>query len=120
MKMGFYIYLLILAVTGIGLQAGLAMFSDVLKVFNDIPALIGYASLAIWLGNIPFIKKLCSKLSAFSYEYFLVHMFMFITTFYLAKPQGLLTECLFGGISMILALAFAFCYHVVLKKIRLA
>jgi hypothetical protein len=112
------VYLLILAVAGIGLQAGLAMFSDVLKVFNDIPALIGYASLALWLSNIPFVKKLCSKLSAFSYEYFLVHMLMFITIFHLVKPQGLLMECLLGVVSMIAALTLAFYYHAVLKKIR--
>ena len=114
------VYLLVLAVAGIGLQAGLAMFSDVLKVFNDIPGLVGYASLALWLSHIPFVKKLCGKLSAFSYEYFLVHMLLFMTSFYLVNPQGLLMECLLGGISMIAALALAWGYHVVLKKIRFA
>lgn len=114
------VYLLIFAIAGIGLQAGLAMVSDVLKIFNDIPALIGYASLALWLSNISLVKKLCSKLSAFSYEYFLTHMLMFTTVFYLVKPQGLLMECLLGGLSMIVALALALGYHVALKKIRFA
>lgn len=109
-------WLLLLAVAGIGLQACFAMLSDVLKLFNDVPALIGYTSLALLFSNIPLIKKLCIQLSAFSYEYFLIHVLIFTTVFHLVKPQGLLMNCIFGCISIIVALALAFCYHLLIKK----
>ena len=78
--------LLALSVLGIGLQAFMVLYSDSLKMFNDIPALIGYSSLALLLSNIPIVKKLCNKLSGFSYEYYLVHMLIFGTAFRLIKP----------------------------------
>lgn len=110
-------YLLFFAVACIALQAGLSLFSDTLKVFNDIPALVGYTSLALLLSNIPFVKKLCVMLSAFSYEYFLLHLSVFNTMFYFAKPKGLLMECLWGCISMITALASAFSFSLLIKKL---
>lgn len=108
--------LLLCAIVGIALQAGLALFSDALKVFNDIPAFIGYTSLALLFANIPVVKKLCIQLSVFSYEYFLIHILIFTTIFHFANPQGLLTECLWGCISILVALTAAFYYNVLMKQ----
>ena len=99
-------WLLLLAVAGIGLQACFAMLSDVLKLFNDVPALIGYTSLALLFSNIPLIKKLCIQLSAFSYEYFLIHVLIFTTVFHLVKPQGLLMNCIYFFYSLLIQSIF--------------
>lgn len=107
--------LLALAAAGIGLQAGLALFSDALKSFNDIPGLIGYGSLALLLSNIPFVEKLCTKVSSFSYELFLVHMLVFETGFHFVKPQGLMMESLWGCTVLAAAMIFACIYRNIRK-----
>lgn len=104
--------LLFLAIAGIGLQAGLALFSDSLKIFNDIPALIGYTSLALLLYKIPFIKYICNKLCLFSYEFYLIHILVFVSMFHLLKPNDLLIQCVIGFISIILALILAYFYNI--------
>ena len=107
--------LLVLAVAGIGLQAGLALFSDTLKIFNDIPGLMGYTSLALLLSNIPIVKNLCVRISTFSYELFLVHMLVFETVFHLANPQGLGTESLWGFICLVAVTILACVYRKIMK-----
>lgn len=109
--------LLTLAILGIGLQSIMALFSDALKVFNDIPALVGYLSLALLLSNIPTVNKLCHKLSVFSYEYYLVHTLLFGAAFYFLKPEGFLMQCAVGLIAMIIALGAAFFYNKAMKAV---
>lgn len=108
--------LLACAVLGIGLQAFMALYSDALKVFNDIPALIGYGSLALFLRSIPFVRYVCHKLSSFSYEYYLVHILVFASVFYLLKPQGLPMQCAVGCAAMAIALLTAFLYHIAVNR----
>lgn len=110
-------YLLIAAIAGIALQAGFALFSDVLRVFNDIPALLGYTCLALLLCRIPLVKKLCLQLSVISYECFLIHILVFFTTFYFIRPQGLLMECLSACLSLVIVLVLAYCYRLLIKRI---
>lgn len=105
------IVLAIVAVVGIGLQAGLALGSGALKVFNDIPALFGYSSLAIVLMNIRFVKKVCKFISKFSYEFFLVHMLVITTIFHFVNPQGLVSQCATGLIALLLALLVGYGYN---------
>lgn len=112
--------LAITSVTGIGLQAVMAISYDSLKLFNDIPALIGYTSLALLLTNIPVIRYCANKLSTFSYEYFLVHMMVFTTIFYLINPQGIVLQCFIGAVSMIAAVVTAYIYKNVNFLIQLA
>ena len=110
--------LFVSAIVGIGLQAVMAVLSDSFKVLNDIPALIGYTSLALLLSSIPFIKYFCYKISAFSYEYFLVHILVFTVVFHVVKPQGILMQCVIGCISIILALVLAYFYCKIIKIIN--
>lgn len=108
--------LLVFAVAGIGLQAGLAMLSDTLKIFNDIPALLGYASLALVCSNIPLINGLCRKVSVFSYELFLIHMLVFETVFHFVKPEGLLMAGFWGILSLLAAIFCAWLYHLAINR----
>ena len=109
--------LLVLAVLGIGLQAFLALYNGALKIFNDIPALVGYSSLALLLSNISVVKNLCHKVSYYSYEYYLIHNLVFITAFRLLKPQGLLIQCIVSGVAMAIALGAAYFYNKIIKII---
>jgi len=107
-----------LSVLGIGLQALMVLYLDNLKAFNDIPALIGYSSLALLLSNISIVKNICNKLSVFSYEYYLVHMLVFGAVFRAINPTGLCMQCVVGCIAMVIALAAAYMYSKIIKLLN--
>lgn len=109
--------LLIVAVLGIGLQAGLAYISETLRLFNDVPGLFGYTALALLLMDIKPIQWLCIKISNFSYEYYLVHMLVFSNIFYYIRPEGLPMQIALGVAAIIIALATGFVYSKIVKKI---
>lgn len=102
--------LVITSFIGIGFQAAMAMMPGSLRVFNDIPALIGYTSLALLLMNMSIIRWCANKLSVFSYEYFLVHMMVFVTIFHFVNPQGLALQCFVGIVSMASAILISFIF----------
>lgn len=103
--------LFMIAIIGTSVQAGMALSSDMLRVFNDIPSLCGYTSLALLFINISWVNKIFIWLSKISYEYYLVHILIFVTVFHFIKPEGIFLQCVIGTFSMILALAVAFFYH---------
>ena len=109
--------LLVVAAAGIGIQAGLAMKAGALKVFNDIPALLGYTALALLLMNISIIRKAAVWLSKISYEFYLVHFMIIVSAFHFLKPTGLVQQGLVGTAAVILALLSAYFYHLVILKL---
>ena len=109
--------LLIVAVAGIGLQAGMAVVSDELTVFNDIPALFGYGALALLLMNLSPIRKAAIWLSDFSYEYYLVHILVFETLYHITGKSGLMQQCVVGCIGILLAIGAAFLYHKLIRRL---
>ena len=54
------------------------------KLYNDIPSLVGYMSLAlvIYKVGIKPLNRLLEWTNRFSYEWYLVHMFVFDIIFY--------------------------------------
>ena len=110
--------LLLMALVGIALQAFMATKSEVLKIFNDIPALIGYTSLALLLMLIPMIKRCAKWLSIISYEYYLVHILVFTTVMHFMPQNSLFGQVIVGLICLILGIIFAFDYHKFIKKIN--
>ena len=109
--------LAVLAVAGIGIQAFMAMKSETLKVFNDIPALIGYTSLALLLMMVPIIKKCAEWLSKISYEYFLIHILIFTSILHFAPKDSLIIQGIFGVIGIAIAITVAFFYHKLVNEI---
>lgn len=106
--------LIVFAIAGIGLQAVMALSSDVLRIFNDIPALVGYSSLAMLLYSNVFCKWVGLKISDFSYELYCVHILVIATIFYLVPGDGLAIQIMIGIISLSISFIVAFEY----KKIR--
>ena len=88
----YILQLFFVVVVGLGLQAGLAMYSDKFKLFNDIPALFGYSALSLLLMNIKLIKKVCVIISKFSYELFLIHILVFKTVFQIIQFNSLIID----------------------------
>ena len=109
--------LLFAAVVGIGLQAGLVLISDSLRIVNDVPGLIGFVSLALFFSNVPLLKKLCVRLSSFSYEIYLVHMLVLKTIFHLAQPERFPAGLFWALVAALLSVAAAWGYHRIIGKI---
>ena len=107
--------LLVISVVGIGCQAFMALSSGVLKVFNDIPALFGYGSLALLIYSVGFMNKIILFLSKFSYEWYLTHMLIF-TLIYLLAPSTLAGQVILGIFALILSVFIALGYQKLLKK----
>lgn len=109
-------YLFFIAILGIGLQATLAIISDSLKLFNDIPAVLGYSSLALWFMEFNIIKYFFQKISTFSYELFLVHILVIDTLFQFIKPETLVTQILTSILALFLSMFVGFEYNIFCKK----
>ena len=108
--------LLVAAILGIGIQAGMALGSDALRVFNDVPAVIGYTALALLLSNLGIVKWAGNQLSKFSYEFFLVHILIFETIFYFINPQGLLVQSVVALAALVVALFAGWLYSQLVTK----
>ena len=106
--------LVVAAFAGIGLSA-LAMFGgSVFTVFNDIPALLGYGSLALIIYYLKFLNKGILFISKFSYEWYLVHILVFSTMF-LIPANSLATQCVLGLAALILSVLVAWGYSMIFK-----
>ena len=108
------ILLAFVAVLGIGLQAILATSSESLRLFNDIPAVLGYSALAMLFMEIDSVEAIFQYISGFSYELFLVHILVIETIFQFIKPQGLVNQVYVGTLALFLAMFVAYFYHKVI------
>ncbi len=111
------VVLLIVAIAGIGIQAGMAMSSGALKVLNDIPALFGYSALALFFMKISLVDKAATWLSTISYEFYLVHILVFETFFYFIDPKGLMLQSIIGAIAFVVAIVIALLYHRFMRRL---
>ena len=109
--------LIIAAVLGVSLQVVMALFSDELKVFNDIPALIGYISLAIVLCSFTVLREGGNRLSSFSYELYLVHILVIDTVFHYVSPAQLMGQAVVGIFSLILCMLVSYGYNLSIRKV---
>lgn len=77
-------YLLTLCVAGVGLTGIMGFAGWPWKLYNDIPSLVGYMSLAlvIYKVGIKPLNRLLEWTNRFSYEWYLVHMLVFDIIFY--------------------------------------
>ncbi|MCR5146603.1 MAG: acyltransferase [Clostridia bacterium] len=89
----------------------LALKGGWFKNFNDPFALISYLGIAYMLYKIPFFKKVCVKVSNFSFEMFLLHYLIFKTVFLM----DFLPNYLLCIISLILTMILAILYKKIFK-----
>lgn len=106
------------AMIGIGLQAVFAFHGSVLKVLNDIPALIGYGSLALLIYSLRFINRPILFISSFSYEWYLLHILVFTLVFQFGKPVSLSGQLLWGVVALLISVVAAWGYAKVIRSVR--
>ena len=70
-----FICILITGITGIK--------GGIWKVYNDIPSMLGYLSAALILYKLKIFNKFFIYTNKFSYEWYLVHIVVFVSTYHL-------------------------------------
>lgn len=105
--------LLVLAVIGIAITGYTGIKGGDLKLYNDIPSLIGYLSLAllIYSFGIKWIIRFFTCSNKFSYEWYLVHMLIFTCIFHFFEKGYLMAT-----IALVLSCGLAMLYNNLLKK----
>lgn len=75
--------LILFSVIGLLITGITGILGGMMRNFNDIPAVLGYGSLAILIYNMDnnIIKKLFINISKISYEWYLVHILVFSVVF---------------------------------------
>lgn len=109
------IILIISAILGLAVEGILGIKGGSFKVFNDIFALIGYGSLVILLYHIRLFNKIILKLSQFSYEWFLVHMLVFLIIFRV-NPNTFVSQLCLGLIAFAISILIAYIYSLFVKN----
>lgn len=106
-------YLTIVCILGIGIEGIMAFKGNIFRVFNDIPAFIGYASFAIlvfkYCGNM--IRNWIMIISRISYEWYLVHTVVFSTMYVLFGGQIIIAVT-----ALIISIGIAVGYSAIIKK----
>lgn len=112
-------WLLVGVFVGMGLSALMAWDGGFLKLYNDIPSLVGYISLAllIYKVGIDLINSFFEWANSFSYELYLMHSLVFTVIAYLIASK--LPAPFLFIISLITAYIIGFVYMRLLKKTRL-
>lgn len=108
-----------LFVGGIGLSALMAWNGGWLKLYNDIPSLIGYLSvvLLIYKIGIKIVNRFFEWANSFSYELYLVHSLVFVVVAHYLK--GVIPLYANSVMSLIVAYVVGYYYSCFLKKMRL-
>ncbi|MEJ5054240.1 acyltransferase family protein [Sphingobacterium sp. MYb382] len=107
--------LVIAAIFGLGIFGLMGIKGGVYKLFNDVPALVGYLSFTLLLYNlgIRFIINFFTYTSTISYEWYLTHMLVFIFVYQLFHLEFFYLLLLI--LSLLLSYCIAILYHKILK-----
>jgi peptidoglycan/LPS O-acetylase OafA/YrhL len=105
--------LLVLSIIGIAITGYTGIKGGVLKLYNDIPSLIGYLSLAllIYSFGIKWINRFFTYTNVFSYEWYLIHILTFTCLFHFFQNNYLMAI-----LALILSYGLAILYNHSLKK----
>ena len=112
-------FLFIGAIGGMGLSAVMAWNGGVLKLYNDIPSLIGYlfVALLIFKLNVGFINRFFEWANGFSYELYLVHILVFSVVAYVFASKLPIAFVLV--LSFVIAYIVAYGYKLLTQKLNM-
>ena len=112
-------WLVLGAAGGMGLSAIMAWNGGVLQLYNDIPSLVGYLSVAllVYKCGIKMVSRFFEWASGFSYELYLLHSLVFTVIAYMFADK--ITTYLVLIVSFIAAYTLAYLYGWLTKRIVL-
>ena len=103
-----------LAIIGIAITGYTGIKGGMLKLYNDIPSLVGYLSLALLLYSfgMKWINRFFTYTNRFSYEWYLIHILVFVCVFHFWGRNYPMTV-----VAFILSYVLAILYNRVLKLV---
>ena len=106
--------LAVLAIAGIAITGYTGITGGVLKLYNDIPSLVGYLSLAllIYSFGLKWINGLFTYINRFSYEWYLIHILVFVSVFHFFGKNYPM-----AAVAFVLSCGLAILYNRLLKKV---
>lgn len=115
-KMPPYKALLPLCMVCMSLTGFMGMKGGILKLYNDLPSMLGYLSAALILYKLVFANRFFVFTNRFSYEWYLVHILVFGCVGYVLSSQSL--ACVLS-VSLIASYCAAYLYSSALEKMNL-
>lgn len=113
--------LIVTAAVGLSLQMVMAIADGNLKLFNDIPALMGYGALVLFIYSLPIgcIRKGINFAARISYEWYLVHIVVFVCVFKGLRRYctSMISEIAVSIIILGISVAAAYLYQKVTNRI---
>ena len=107
------------AALGCGVMFAMTKYGGILKLYNDIPSLLGYVSCALIVCKIgkTLVTRFFCWINSFAYELYLVHSLIYAVVYYYLKNvlplYGVLLVC------FVMAFVAAILYSLFLKKIKI-
>ena len=110
-------WLLAGAIGGTGMSAFMAWNGGLLKLYNDIPSLIGYLSVAllIYKISVKVVNRFFEWANYFSYELYLLHSLVYAIVAYMVA--GKIPLVLMLVVSFVAAYVIAYVYRLLTKRI---
>lgn len=107
-------HILVGMISGIGLSAMMEWNGGFLKLYNDIPSLVGYASmlLLVYKLGIKWVNSFFCYTSKIGYEWYLVHSLTFIVVHHYV--DGLMPTRMVLAVCLLASYAMAFVFSKVL------
>jgi len=115
--------LLVIACICIGMTGYAGFTGGELKMFNDVPSLFGYLSVALIIYKLKFVNSFFVFTSKFSYEWYLVHILVFECIVYVMSLFASDIMCcqLFVWIGqLIMSYIIGYIYNVFITKLNLS
>jgi len=106
--------LAVLAIAGIAVTGYTGIKGGMLKLYNDIPSLIGYLSLALLIYSlgIKWLNRFFTYTNSFSYEWYLIHILVFECIFhFLGRGYSI------AVVALALSYVLAMLYNRLLKRV---
>ena len=112
-------WLILGAAGGMGLSAVMAWNGGIIKLYNDIPSLVGYLSVAllVYKAGIKMVSRFFEWANGFSYELYLIHSLVFTVIAYIFADK--ITTYLVLIVSFVAAYIAAYFYRLLTKRIVL-
>ncbi|WP_292185787.1 acyltransferase family protein [Butyrivibrio sp.] len=95
----------IVCILGLLLEGVMGIKGGWLKVFNDIPALFGYGTLGLLLYQCKMLRRLFIWIGSISYEWYLVHILVFVLASTINK------NALIALMVLLCSIMVAYVYH---------
>lgn len=112
-------HILVGMITGMGLSALMAWNGGYLKLYNDIPSLVGYASmlLLVYKLGIKWVNRFFRCTSKIGYEWYLVHSLTFIVVHHFVN--GMMPMWMVLAVCLLTSYAVALFFSRLYKKLSI-